>query len=235
MTSIPAVQTGRWDHVFFSAMSAAMAVVVGVGFSRTYPVRIAAGTVSPLAHLHGAVFALWMILFLVQALLVAQGKTRWHRRVGVGAAFFAVVILVSGTVTAIVAVRHGFHGNPPTPQTPLAFLLTAPLRDMVVFGSLTGAAIALSRDVQTHKRLMLMATLGGLVPAGAGRSFNNPLFGLIVLLVLLAAGPVYDWVSRRRVHGAYIWGVAVTLGSSPIFYALAQTSVWQSFAQGLIE
>jgi hypothetical protein len=29
--------------------------------------------------------------------------------------------------------------------------------------------------------------------------------GLIVLLVLLAAGPVYDWVSRRRVYGAYIW------------------------------
>jgi hypothetical protein len=125
MTSTPAVQTGRWDHVFFSMMSVTMAVVVGVGFSRTYSVRIAAGTMSPLAHLHGAVFALWMILFLVQALLVAQGKTRWHRRVGVGAAFFAVVILVSGTVTAIVAVRHGFHGNPPAPQTPLAFLLTA--------------------------------------------------------------------------------------------------------------
>jgi hypothetical protein len=35
---------------------------------------IAAGTVSPLAHLHGAVFALWMILFVAQALLVAQGK-----------------------------------------------------------------------------------------------------------------------------------------------------------------
>ena len=204
MTSIPAVQTGRWDHVFVSTMSAAMAVVVGVGFSRTYSVRIAAGTVSPLAHLHGAVFALWMILFLVQALLVAQGKTRWHRRVGVGAAFFAVVILVSGTVTAIVAVRHGFHGNPPTPQTPLAFLLAAPLRDMVVFGWLTGAAIALSRDVQTHKRLMIIATLGALVPAGAGR-FSNPFFGLIVVLVLLAAGPVYDWLSHRRVYGAYIW------------------------------
>jgi uncharacterized membrane protein YozB (DUF420 family) len=167
MTSTPTAQTGRWDHVFFSTMSAVMAVVIGVGFSRTYSVRIAAGTVSPLARLHGAVFAFWMILFLVQALLVAQGKTRWHRRVGVAGAFLAVVMLVSGTVTAIVAVRHGFHGNPPGPLTPMAFLLAAPLRDMFVFGSLTGAAIALSRDVQTHKRLMLMATLGALVPTGA--------------------------------------------------------------------
>ena len=234
MTSTPAVHTGRWDHVFFSTMSVAMAAVVAVGFLRTYSARIAAGTVSPLAHLHGAVFALWMILFIAQAVLVAQGRTRWHRRVGLGGTFLAVVILVSGTVTAIVAVRHGFHGNPPSPQTPVAFLLTAPLRDMVVFGSLTGAAIALSRNVQTHKRLMIMATLGALVPAGAGR-FSNPVFGLIVLVVLLAAGPVYDWLSHRRVYGAYIWGIGVTLGSWAIFYALAQTSMWQSFAQGLIE
>ena len=58
---------------------------------------------------------------------------------------------------------------------------------------------------------------------------------LIVLLVLLAAGPVYDWLSHRHVYGAYIWGIGVTVGSWAIFYELAQTSVWQSFAQGLIE
>ena len=116
-TSTPAVQRDRRDHLFFSAMSVAMAVVVGVGFSRTYSARIAAGTLAfpPLAHLHGALFALWMMLFIAQALLVTLGKTRWHRRVGVGSAFFAVAIPISGTVTAIVAVRHGFHGNPPGP------------------------------------------------------------------------------------------------------------------------
>jgi uncharacterized membrane protein YozB (DUF420 family) len=234
MTLTPAVQTGRWDHVFFSTMSVAMAVVVGAGFSRTYPLRIAAGTLSPLAHLHGVVFALWMILFIVQALLVAQGKARWHRRVGVGVAFVAVVILLSGTVTAIVAVRHGFP--PGGPIAPVVFLLAVPLRDMVVFGALTGAAIVRTRDVQTHKRLMLMATLGGLVPAGAGR-FSTP-FGLVywsVMLGLLAAGPVYDWVSHQRVYRAYVWGIAVTLVSWPVFSALAQTSAWHAFAQALIE
>ena len=228
------VQTGRWDHVFFSTMSVAMVTVVGIGFSRTYPARIAAGAVSPLVHLHAALFAGWMLLFLAQALLVAQGKARWHRRVGVGVAFVAVVILLSGTVTAIVAVRHGFP--PGGPIAPVVFLLAVPLRDMVVFAALTGAAIVRTRDVQTHKRLMLMATLGGLVPAGAGR-FSTP-FGLVywsVMLGLLAAGPVYDWVSHQRVYGAYIWGIAVTLVSWPVFSALAQTSGWQSFAQALIE
>ena len=233
--ALPAEQPGRWDHVFFSTMSVAMAVVVGVGFTRTYSVRIAAGTVSPLVHLHGAVFASWMILFIVQALLVARGQNRMHRRVGVIGGFLAAVILVNGTVTAIVAVRHGFHGNPPAPFEPLVFLLGAPLRDMVVFGSLSGAAIALSRDVQTHKRLMLMATIGGLVPAGAGRLFNNPVFGLVLFFVLLAAGPVYDWLSRRRVYGAYIWGIAVTIGTSVIFPLLGLTSGWQLFARVLIE
>jgi hypothetical protein len=53
--------------------------------------------------------------------------------------------------------------------------------------------------------------------------------------VLLAAGPAYDWLSHGRVYGAYISGIGVTLGSWAIFYALAQTRMWQSFAQGLIE
>ncbi len=72
MTSTCAAQTRCWDRVFFSTISLAMPVVVGVGFSRTYSVRIAARTMSPLAHLHGAVFALWMILFDRAVLLVAQ-------------------------------------------------------------------------------------------------------------------------------------------------------------------
>jgi imidazolonepropionase-like amidohydrolase len=75
-----------------------------------------------------------MVLFIAQALLVTLGKTRWHRRVGVAGAFFAVVILVSGTVTAIVAARHGNRGNPPGPLTPVAFLLAATLRDMAKRG-----------------------------------------------------------------------------------------------------
>jgi hypothetical protein len=223
------------DHVFFSVMAFAMTAVVGIGFSRTYFHRIAEGSATPLIHIHGAVFAAWMVLFIAQALLVAQGRTRLHRRVGVWGVFFAVVMLVLGTVTGIVAARHGYRGPLPTDMTALQFLLVAPLRDMIVFGALTGAAIARSHDVQAHNRLMLMATLGGLVPAGAARLPGGEPTLLVVFLTMLAAGPVYDWLTRRRVHWAYVCGIAVTLLSSAVAAAVAQTSGWQSFAQTLID
>ena len=223
------------DHLFFSVMAIAMTAVVAAGFSRTYFRRVAEGSATPLIHIHGAVFAVWMVLFIAQALLVARGHTRLHRRVGVWGVFFAAAMLVLGTVTGVIAARHGYRGPLPTSMTALQFLLVAPVRDMLVFGALTGAAIALSRDVQTHKRLMLMATLGGLVPAGAARLPGGEPTLLVVVLAMLAAGPVYDWVTRRRVHWAYVCGIAVTILSSVIAEALAQTAGWQSFAQTLID
>src|SRR5262245_6007853 len=229
-----AVQRRRSDHVFFTAISILMAVGVGAGFSRTYAARLAAGTTTPLIHVHGAVFATWMLLFILQAVLVAIGKTRFHRRVGVAGVFFAVVMLVVGTVTGVIAARHGYQGPFPNGDSPLAFLLFAPIRDMLVFGSLTGAAIVLRRDVETHKRLMVMATLGGLAPAGFVRIAGEAV-GIPLVIALLLAGPVYDWLTHRRVYASYIWGIALTLLSSAVFTWLAETGAWQSFARTLVE
>jgi hypothetical protein len=105
---------------------------------------------------------------------------------------------------------------------------------MLVFGGLAGAAVAMSRDLQAHKRLMLMATLGGLVPAGAAR-MGGPVALVIIMLPLLAAGPIYDWVARRRVHPAYLWGLVATIGSSALFQLLATTKTWETFAHALID
>ena len=119
-------------------------------------------------------------------------------------------------------------------MNPLSFLLFAPLRDILVFGSLTGVAIVLRRDVDTHKRLMVMATLGGLAPAGFVRIASEAV-GITLIMALLLAGPAYDWLTQRRVYGAYIWGIAVTLLSSAVFSMLAETAAWQSFARTLVE
>jgi len=123
-------------------------------------------------------------------------------------------------------------------------VLFGPLRDILVFGSLTGAAIVLNRDVETHKRLMLMGTLGGLGPAGFTRlagGLGNLLtlelrpLGFAIVIVLMVSGPVYDWVMHKRFYAAYGWGIAVNLLSFAVFALLAQTDAWQSFAKTLIE
>ena len=215
-------------------MSILMTAGVGLGFSRTYFTRIAAGTTTPLIHIHGAVFAAWMVLFVTQTVLVAAGNTRLHRRIGVAGVFFAVLMLVLGSVTGIVAARHGYTGPFPIDAGPLAFLLVAPVRDMLVFGALTGAAIVLRRDIESHKRLMVMATLGGLAPAGFVR-ISGETVGITLVIVLLLAGPAYDWLVHKRVYAAYVWGIAVSILSTAAFAWMAQTAVWQSFARTLVE
>jgi hypothetical protein len=222
------------DRVFFTTMAVAMTAGVFAGFGRTYAHRIAAGTTTPLIHIHGAVFAAWMIFFVAQTTLVAAGRTRLHRQLGVAGAFLAALMVVVGTVTGVVAARHGYHGPNPNDVSALSFLLFAPLRDMLVFGSLTGAAIVLRRELESHKRLMVMATLGGLAPAGFVRIAGDAV-GIAVILTLLIAGPVYDWLVHRRLYGAYLWGIAVTILSSAVFEALADGATWQAFARTLVE
>ena len=69
-----------------------------------------------------------------------------------------------GAAAALAAARRGFS---PTPQvTPLMFL-AIPLVDLVVFSILVGTAVAKRRKSATHKRLMLLATVG-MLDAGRG-------------------------------------------------------------------
>jgi hypothetical protein len=224
----------QWDHAFFTAISILMTTGVFLGFSRTYFRRISEGTATPLVHVHGALFATWMLLFVAQSALVASGRTRLHRMVGVAGVFFAALMLVVGTVTGVIAARHGYNGPFPSTENPLSFLLSSPVRDMLVFGGLTGAAIVLRRDVETHKRLMVMATLGGLAPAGFVRLAGEGV-GIPLILALLAAGPLYDWLVHRRFYAAYVWGITVTLLSTVLFSFLAETAPWQAFARSLIQ
>ena len=71
-----------------------------------------------------------------------------------------------------------------------------------------------------------MARLPGVLPLG-------PLafFGLGYSLVVVAA--IYDLVSRRRVHKAYLWGGALMVASVPLRLAISDTGLWQAFARAL--
>jgi hypothetical protein len=175
-----------------------------------------------------------VILFIVQTALVAARRVAVHRRLGAAVAALAVVMIVVGTGTAIDLARHG--GAPPG-VPPLAFLVV-PLGDMTVFAVLIAAALALRRNKEAHKRLMLLAYTSILVAAVArfpGLLAGGPLwfFGLTFLTVL-ALVITYDLVTRRRVHPAYIWGGALLLVSVPVRLAISTTQAWHRLAEKLI-
>ena len=72
-----------------------------------------------------------------------------------------------------------------------------------------------------------MARLPGMLPRG-------PLafFGAGYLFILVAV--IYDLVSRRRVHKAYLWGGALLVASVPLRLIISGTGAWRAFAEFLI-
>jgi hypothetical protein len=225
----------RRDRLFYSGMAIAAAVVIFAGFAPTYYLKGAFGgrPLPPLLHVHGLIFTSWIVLFIVQTRLIAGRRTPLHRQLGVVGGCLAAAMLVVGTLAAIASARRGF--TPPGGPPPLVFLII-PLGDLLVFGSLVGAALYFRRQPQTHKRLMLLATIALLTPAIArlhGIAAAGPLAFWGLTDVFIVACFVYDRVTSGRIHPAYKWGGLFVLAMQPLRLMLGGTGPWLAFAQWL--
>jgi len=185
---------------------------------------------SVLLHIHGVVFSAWILLFAAQTTLVSAHRTDLHRRLGVAGAVLAGLLLVMGTATAILRVRGG---SAPIPGVSGLAFLAIPMFDMVVFAILAGSGLALRRRLETHKRLMTLATIGLLSAPLARipwvfRAGPPGFFGLTDLFIV--AMLVYDLATRRRVHPATVWGGLVLVSSQPLRLMISGTAAWTAFA-----
>lgn len=231
-----------YDRAFYSSISVAMALTVLAGFGRTYffrafvdaPVTVSGGTsLTPLAHLHGAVFSAWVLLFIVQTALVASRRVAVHRRLGVAGAILAAAMCIVGYNTAIATAARG--GAPPGVD-PMVFLVV-PLVDLVLFAGFVTAALLARRNREAHKRLMLLAYTSIMAAATAripGVLPYGPFVFFGLALLFAAAGVVYDLATRRRVHPVYLWGGALLAASVPLRLMLSGTPAWRAFAEFLV-
>ena len=237
----PRAPASRRDNAFFSVMAIASALTVFGGFARTYYLKAWSGTsgLPPLVHIHGVVFTAWIVLFLTQIALIAKGRTDLHRRLGTVGGVLAMAMVVLGYLTSIGGARRGFLGQFPLEPTgfddALAFLILG-LGDTVLFAVFVALGLYARARPDAHKRLMLLATIN-LLPAALTRfplgAARMP-FAFATITCLLAAGPIYDWCTRRRVHGAYVWGGLLILISGPLRPIIGNSAVWHDVARWLI-
>lgn len=229
------------ERRFFTGMSAGILVLAIAGFARTYflrpilPVPTPAPPVlTPLIHLHGALFTAWVVLLVVQARLVAGRRTDLHRRLGAGGAVLAVLMVVVGTLTAL----HGaLRGVAPFGMEPQRFLIV-PLFALVLFALFVTAGIVRRKEPQSHKRFMLLATIALLPPALARwvllLGLGPPVVFAFATLLLVPL-VVWDWRTQRRLHPVTLWAGLVLVVSAPLRLLLAQTDGWLRIAGWLVE
>jgi len=212
----------KTDRLFFSGMALASAVILFLGFLPSYFHRSAElPPLTPLYQLHGAVFTAWIVLLVAQTALVAQSRSDIHRKLGVAGAVLAAVVFVVGVAVSVETLRR--EGG--------VRFFAIPLGDIIVFGVLVGAAVLQRQQSDTHKRLMLLATIS-LLTAAVARSLGqvgmggppNLFYGTDVLVLALVT---YDLVSLGRVHPATLWGGAMVAGLKPLlFYGATATTPW---------
>ncbi|MEO8275738.1 MAG: hypothetical protein ABI639_05930 [Thermoanaerobaculia bacterium] len=227
------------EHRFFSGMAIGILAVALIGFARTYFLRPllpvptpVLPSLTPLIHIHGALFTLWVFLFVAQTLLIGRKRIGLHRTLGFASLGLALAMVVVGTITAIHSVARGIA---PFGMDPRRFL-AIPLAAIYLFAGFYIAGFVKRRNAQSHKRLMLLATIALLPPAIARWVLLlglGPPFILAFATLLLVPLVVWDWKTRGRLHPVTLWGGGLLLVSAPLRLLLAKSDFWLGIADRL--
>lgn|SRR5579859_5228199 len=223
----------RTERIFFGGMAILLCVVVVIGFARTYflagMVRAPLG--SSILHVHGAVFSFWMILYLIQSALISVRRVAWHRSLGTIAFCLPPIMIVLGLMAAIEALGQGVRIGPLDPSVSLSI----PLLGISAFAIVIFASWRARRKPDSHKRLILFATIG-LVDAALGRfpwsmvgmsPAAGAVTGLGILILLVLA---YDLISLHTLHRSTRWAAPLIFVVGAFAVPIGMTGWWHSFA-----
>jgi len=236
MTTVDALAT-RTPRRFYVAMAIAVATVVLVGFAPSFYLKSVIQAPPPLSALtiiHGVVFTGWLAVFLAQTSLVAAGRTDLHRMLGLAGVVLAAGMVILGAYTAIEGARLG-HAPPEAPP-PLQFL-AIPLFGIASFAALIATAVINRHRSETHKRLMVLASISITEPAWARLAIVGGVPGIAPFIafggadLMILAAIAYDYSVNRKVHPAYLYGAAFVLAVQVISLLAVNSTLWGSFAQ----
>lgn len=222
------------DRIFFASIAALALALVIVGFTPTFFLKDAfdAPDLTPMVHVHGALFTAWPVLLLTQALLIRNGRYALHRTLGMVGVALAVAMVITGFMVVL--------GKPRFNIASRAFIFT-PLLALILFPLFVAAAIRFRHDASTHKRLMLLATIL-LMSAPVRRVLHllgldtNPyLVEVATYALLLLPLVIFDLQTQKRIHLATVWGGAILLLRHALHAGVAFTDEWQHLAARMTE
>ena len=236
----------RRESWFYLGMALTTAAIAIAGFAPA--ILSPDGRKMPLTWavaLHGALWGSWLLLFIVQTMLVRQERLSVHRRLGYAAAVIAVLMVVTAFPTMIAMVRRGSDLSGDLSYAPdgVRGQLVFQIGDLVSFILLVAAAVWQRHRPEVHKRLMVLGTVGGLMPAAIAhiighsptlRRIEAPII-LIPLFILFFATAAHDRWSLGRVHPVSLWGaVGLFAWLNVRATVVAPSAAWGEFTEWLI-
>lgn len=244
----------RWIYVFMAGLFIATVFAGFIPDSITKLGAVAAGQrppFPPILHVHAALMGGWLSLLLVQAVLMATGRSGIHKQLGLLAMVLAPAMVIAGFLLipamdgqVIDGIRHG----PPAVAAQLRAVLPIVLNIMlvqirigIVFAILVAIGLSARRyDPELHKRLMFLATSVAL-PAATDRipwlPTSIPGSALTVeLWPLVVISPMFVWdlIRLKRVHRAYLIWFGVSLVPAIAMHLLWNNAGWHKAALAML-
>ena len=205
----------RADRIYFGAMALICGIAILGGFAPSFFLRSRlmadAVPLHPTVIAHGAMFTVWVVLFLAQTALIGVKRRDLHRRLGLA----GVVVVPAMAAIGILLITRFEQGHGVEPPLTLAVHLLGNGGPLALFVGFAAFGIAWRRRPAVHKRLMLFATLA-LEPAGfsrligflgLGQALNIPVFAVLCLSCV-----VHDFWLERRVLPVTLVGALLLFG-----------------------
>ena len=224
----------RNKRKFFTGLGLSFIAIAALGFGPHIRAFLGGSLAIPaFAHVHGAIMASWLLVFVFQALFARRGQMNFHRRLGSVALWLGVVVWLS-----LIAITLRDFSTQPYPLNENIYYSLPQLYIIVVFAPLLVGAWRTRSQPQWHKRLITVATIS-LLQAAVDRfewlPFHPPIYWpqvvcLDILLVPLAA---YDLATQKRVHPATVAAGAWLVAVQALTLVVWQSVWWQSASVSL--
>ena len=228
--NISAKDAALRERRFFTGMGIMLFLVAFIGFSQTFyldpilPDRPKPG--EPFYYtVHGPVFTLWIALIAVQPWLIRRGNYQLHRQLGWFGLAVAIAVVVTGLWGALL-LASGQANMVQTGLPPKQGWAT-PFTSMMTFSVLVAVGIWQRKDAATHKRAMILATIGMMgAPLARWPVIGDwpPSWMRFVLELMIVAVAIYDWRKLGRIHAVTLWGGLLLVVS----HRLIKPAIWKS-------
>lgn len=245
----------RWVYVVMAVLFIAITLGGFIPDSLAKIAAVKAGERPPfhiILHVHAVLMAAFLLLLLAQTALVAMGKRKLHRTLGIASfALVPAIVAVGFTLAAgnyrwVWAAAQAASGEAGQSLRQLVLMLDdillMQLRIGILFPLFMVVGLWARRsNAGLHKRMMILATAVPL-PAAIDRlswllPTTLPTSAISTDLYTLAAvSPLFLWdlIRTRRVHPAYTIWFAVNLPFAIAVHSLWETQWWHAAAPRLM-
>lgn len=223
----------------YTLLGAIGLAAVLIGFSKTFIIPVTNATFSAplIIYVHGFLALSWIVLFLFQAYLIKAENWPTHMTMGMLGLLIAVGVALTIPFAGAYQVEKDIaQGLGDMAVSTIIGTFTSAL----VYISLVLAGLRYRKSPETHKRLMLLATLVVLWPAWFRfrhffPSIPNPeiWFALVLADSLIIVAWIWDKIANGRIHPTLIYVGSFVIIEQTFEVLTFDSEPWRAVAKAI--